>query len=284
MLENIKPHLTVKRQKAEKQLSDRIAKAEELAIIPIANVVDLLTVIKHFREWDQHNYLLLESIFSSTGFARDYQLIKQESVIASKTDVNERYYAFSADVIAIRENFHRKSEWLSMLRDTLHIYDKTGDDNSGDEFSTSRQVVFIVHIHDDAHVTNVSALIKDQGLEPYIVQDKPDGGRTMLTHFDEKFRDIGFVVYVLTDEFIGTLMPEHVSQMIRAKQNLIYEMGQVTARIGKGRIALLWRGETGIPMDLDGVTYHKIDDKEVWKRDLLKAMEDSEIRLKAPTA
>ncbi|MNR34040.1 putative nucleotide-binding protein containing TIR-like domain protein [compost metagenome] len=55
----------------------------------------------------------------------------------------------------------------------------------------------------------------------------------------------------------------------RARQNVIFELGYFSAKLGRGRVCLLRKGHVEIPADLYGVIYTDMDSADGWKAKLV---------------
>jgi predicted nucleotide-binding protein len=60
------------------------------------------------------------------------------------------------------------------------------------------------------------------------------------------------------------------TQVSRARQNVIFELGYFAGKLGRGRACLLRKGDVEIPSDLYGVIYTDMDAAEGWKIKLVK--------------
>lgn len=123
---------------------------------------------------------------------------------------------------------------------------------------------FIVHGHDALFKSDVYRLLKeDMGLDPVILQDEPDRGRTIIEKFEDISRDAAFAVILLTpDDDCG------ISK--RARQNVVFEMGYFMAKLGRNRTIVIKKGDTEIPSDVQGVLYTS---EENWKYKLQKEVQ-----------
>jgi hypothetical protein len=69
--------------------------------------------------------------------------------------------------------------------------------------SNSRDV-FVVHGHDDAVKESVARFLEKLNLNPIILHEKPNQGRTVIEKF-EAHSDVGFAVVLLTPDDVGGL-------------------------------------------------------------------------------
>ena len=107
-------------------------------------------------------------------------------------------------------------------------------------------------------------------LEPIVLREQPDQGRTIIEKFETYAGEVGFAVVLLTpDDIARDGDPTGAS---RARQNVIFELGYFVGRLGRGRACLLRKGEVEIPSDLYGVIYTDLDSAEGWKIKLAKEL------------
>jgi predicted nucleotide-binding protein len=130
--------------------------------------------------------------------------------------------------------------------------------------------VFIVHGHNDPAKTEVARLIEHAGLNPVILHEQPNAGRTIIEKFEAHGRSAGFAVVLLTPDDVGG--PSAAELHPRARQNVIGEMFWFAGRIGRQRVCALKKGAVEIPSDFAGVTYTEMDDRGAWKQELLREL------------
>ncbi len=131
--------------------------------------------------------------------------------------------------------------------------------------------VFVVHGHDDGAKHAMARFLEKIELEAIILQEQPDQGLTIIEKFETYANQVGFAVVLLTPDDIGgaALVP---AQAARARQNVIFELGYFTGKLGRGRACLLRKGEVEIPSDLYGVIYTEMDAADGWKLKLAKEL------------
>ncbi|MNU75869.1 putative nucleotide-binding protein containing TIR-like domain protein [compost metagenome] len=128
--------------------------------------------------------------------------------------------------------------------------------------------VFVVHGHDEAALQGLARFLEKLGLEAIILKEQPDQGRTIIEKFEETADNIGFAVVLLTPDDVGASVKAETSDT-RARQNVIFELGYFSAKLGRGRVCLLRKGHVEIPADLYGVIYTDMDSADGWKAKLV---------------
>jgi predicted nucleotide-binding protein len=135
--------------------------------------------------------------------------------------------------------------------------------------SSNMSKVFVVHGHDEGARLAVARFLEKIELEAIILQEQPDQGLTIIEKFEAHARQVGFAVVVLTPDDLGGLASA-ATQVSRARQNVIFELGYFAGKLGRGRACLLRKGDVEIPSDLYGVIYTDMDAAEGWKIKLVK--------------
>jgi len=133
--------------------------------------------------------------------------------------------------------------------------------------------IFIVHGHDIAAVDQIELLLRRWGLEPIILRDKPNMRLTVIEKIEAN-AEVGYGMVLLTPDDLGGVSKESLAP--RARQNVIFEWGYLMAKLGRGRVACLYRKGVELPSDLHGIVRIEIskdvrDSAEVIRRELLAA-------------
>ncbi|MCU0795517.1 MAG: nucleotide-binding protein [Akkermansiaceae bacterium] len=135
--------------------------------------------------------------------------------------------------------------------------------------------VFIVHGHDDALKNAVARIVDRLGLEPIILHEQPNKGRTIIEKF-LAYSDVGFAIVLLTPDDVGgscKSLPDNLTK--RARQNVILELGFFLGRLGRERVAALYDPSVEMPSDYSGVLFIPYDDRGVWVLHLAKEMKEA---------
>ena len=136
------------------------------------------------------------------------------------------------------------------------------------------QKVFVVHGHDDEAKIAVSDFLKQIGLEPIILHEQTDQGRTIIEKFSDYAGEVSYAVVILTPDDIGGAASEGNIKKLkqRARQNVILELGFFISALGRGHVCALKRGDIEIPSDYAGVIYKTFDEAGAWKIELAKEL------------
>jgi len=134
--------------------------------------------------------------------------------------------------------------------------------------------VFIVHGHDEAMKQAVARTLERIGLEPIILHEKPSEGRTIIEKFTD-YSNVSFAVVLLSpDDMAHPKDQPPKDAKLRARQNVIFELGFFIGKLGRNRVLVLYQEEKNfeMPSDYSGVLYTPYDDSGRWQFDLIKEL------------
>jgi predicted nucleotide-binding protein len=149
------------------------------------------------------------------------------------------------------------------------------------EINPELKKVFIVHGHDSGLREAVARLIESLDLEPIVLHEQLNQGRTLPEKL-EAHSKVGFSVVILTpDDFgeskanIESLDPEVTEKDFlqiypkvlkqRARQNVILELGYFWALLGRARVCALYTDGVEIPSDFKGIVFVQVDGAGSWR-------------------
>ena len=131
--------------------------------------------------------------------------------------------------------------------------------------------VFVVHGHDNEAKESVARFIATIGLEPIILHEQPNQGRTIIEKFEQN-ADVGFAVVLLTPDDVGAAADSPKDLKPRARQNVIMELGYFIGRLTRRNVCALYKHGVEIPSDFEGVVYIALDSAGAWKRSLAQEL------------
>ena len=131
--------------------------------------------------------------------------------------------------------------------------------------------VFVVHGRDHSTLAEVKQVLSQLGLEPVILQDLPNQGRTIIEKFEDHAQ-VGFAVVICTPDDEGKLAQGDREPQPRVRQNVVFEWGYFIGKLGRDRVCALIKGGVEIHSDYDGVLYVEMDDKRAWRFELIREL------------
>jgi len=139
--------------------------------------------------------------------------------------------------------------------------------------------IFVVHGRNDAVREKTARFLERLGLQPIILHEQPNEGRTIIEKFVE-YSDVSFAVVLLTGDDRGGLK-DHLleEQKVRARQNVILELGFFLGKLGRRNVCALYEEGVEIPSDYQGVLFVKLDAEGAWQMSLAREMKAAKVPL-----
>jgi len=134
--------------------------------------------------------------------------------------------------------------------------------------------IFIVHGHNEEMKQSVARLIDKLELNPIILHEQPNKGKTIIEKFTAN-SDVSFAVVLLSADDIAYSAKEGQEKAkFRARQNVIFELGYFIGKIGRERVVALYENTNDfeIPSDYNGVLFVPYDDSGKWQFELVKEL------------
>jgi predicted nucleotide-binding protein len=124
--------------------------------------------------------------------------------------------------------------------------------------SPSNNKVFIVYGHDIECREQLELLLRRMKLEPVILQNLPIAGDTIIEKLEANI-DVRYALVLLTPDDEGFPTGQPKEKKMRARQNVILELGMFLVRLGRKRVAILHKGSLELPSDISGLIYIKFN-------------------------
>ena len=129
--------------------------------------------------------------------------------------------------------------------------------------------IFVVHGRDEGAKHEMARFVEKLQLQPVILSEKPNVGRTIIEKF-EVHADVGYAIVLLTGDDRGGLQGEDPRP--RARQNVIFELGFFIGKLGRERVCALTKGSPEILSDYAGVAYVTMDGGGQWKMEVVREL------------
>lgn len=118
--------------------------------------------------------------------------------------------------------------------------------------------VFVVYGHDQQARDQLEAMLRRWNLEPLILDQLPSEGQTIIEKL-EKYTgdDVRFAVVLATPDDEGYARGKADERKFRARQNVVFELGLLLAKLGRARVAILLKHQDQMerPSDVQGLIY-----------------------------
>ena len=205
---------------------------------------------------DSREYSLLPESYNLTPNGLRSHLNRMASLVESSLD----------DV----KTFWEDGEVFSSKID--HEKELSTPDLFKDENKSHANDVFVIHGHDAASRETIARFLEKLGLQPVILHEQANKGRTIIEKFEDN-ADVAFAVVLLTPDDVGGLKGGKLKLKSRARQNVILELGFFLGKLGRQRVCPLVKGDVETPSDYDGVVYTKLDDAGGWKMKIVQELQ-----------
>lgn len=133
--------------------------------------------------------------------------------------------------------------------------------------------IFVVHGHDNEMKSAVAQTLQKLDLDPIILHEKPNSGRTLIDKISD-YNHVSFAVILLSPDDLAYPKEKTPDEAkYRAKQNVIFELGYFLGRLGKQNVVAIYRKKKDfeIPNDYNGVLW--IEYKSGWYFELIKELQ-----------
>jgi len=233
------------------------------ALDKVASVRGLKHGDSEFQKWKTSTIQDLKRVFGSQSdpprdFDRSLIIYPHED---SGTNVDKAAALLGSWVEEVEEDWPETRE-------------VSGDSNADHDMRRKSNRVFVVHGHDDAARETVARVLEKLELEPVILHEQVNRGRTIIEKFED-FADVDFAVVLLTPDDMGRKKDGKTDLKPRARQNVILELGFFLGKLGRQRVCPIVKGDVETPSDYDGVVYTDLDDAGGWKMKLVQELKDA---------
>lgn len=210
----------------------------------------------------------IETIFGEQSqqarrFKRIIEEVEKGPLWGSNALIAERF---------LREAMSSGNERLTSIVENTSDVARVGvvEEKSEEEFCGRK--VFIVHGHNEVFREKVTRLIEKLGLDPIILHEQPNQGRTIIEKFTE-YAEVAFAIVLLTGDDVGAAMIEGSENLNRrARQNVVLELGYFLGKLGRARVCALLERGIEVPSDYSGVAFVELDTAGAWRLHLAKEL------------
>jgi predicted nucleotide-binding protein len=137
--------------------------------------------------------------------------------------------------------------------------------------------IFIVHGHDEELKEKVARFVTNAGLNPIILHEQPNKGRSILQKLRDHSEDAGYAIVLFTPDDMACTKKEYDKNEIdlrsRPRQNVVFELGYFLGLLEDKLVCVIFNEIEEMPSDYKGITYIKYDKGNGWKTELLKELD-----------
>lgn len=277
--------LVIDKNKFETQINERINKGKELlnySVKVLSNQIDSRNksystydeteknaFVLEYEKWKKFNLELLKRSFDfpNNQYVKEYE--------------SAEYNVWSDWVKERKQDIQRQNAVFESIIERIPLITTIIENKTEiDEKITVTNKIFIVHGHNNEIKQTVARTITKLKLEPIILHEQIDKGKTIIEKFEQNSSDVNFAIILLTADDEGKAKKENNYQ-IRARQNVVFEMGYFIGKLGREKVFLLLENGVDKPGDLDGIVYVPIDNEEGWKLKLVRELKASGYKVTA---
>lgn len=239
---------------------------QELLEREIVDKDDLQAAKNDYYTWDEYNETLLQRSFTTSKPADSYR-----GIVFAFGGGDE---LLSKQIEDFHDDVQSKIRRLVSLREQLSLYEEppampARPEKPSAEIGTT---VFVVHGHSEAFKQQVARLLAAvTDLEPVILHEQANSGRTIIEKFEDHAGKAAFAVVLLTGDDEGGVRGSG-ERRPRARQNVVFELGFFIAALGRSKVAVLHEEGVELPSDMSGVLYTPLDAGGAWKLALGKEL------------
>lgn len=217
---------------------------------------------KNFLRWVKSTSRTIEALRPNSGLTAEWFALPGSSLVD-----HDGYY----DEPEAWKHFHyvvkNRLVWLS------NTFSSNRVEESKPPTSVGSSSVFIVHGHDNAICSETARLLSKLQLDPVILHEQPNGGKTIIEKFETHSSDAAFAVVLLTADDIGGKNGDAAESLnSRARQNVVLELGYFYGRLGRNKVCAVYEEGVELPSDLQGIVWVLLDSGGAWKTELAKEL------------
>lgn len=140
--------------------------------------------------------------------------------------------------------------------------------------------IFIVYGHDEVARDELELMLRRWGLNPIILSRELPEGRTLIEALEHYINQVKYGIVLATPDDVGYKKGFESKKKYRARQNVVFELGMLFAKLGRNNVSVLVKNTDDLemekPSDINGVIYldykNSVSEKaEIIKRSLRKA-------------
>lgn len=219
---------------------------------------------RQFEYWDRDVTEWLDEQFPNTDLSAQWSSLSTSPLVS-----DGHYYDDHQSWAAFRVAVQRRFAFLGELGSAMQAKKQGAKKRQG---SSHTKRVFLVHGHDEAVREKVARYLEKLDLDPVILHEQPNKGRTIIEKFTD-YADVAYAVVLLTADDIGGLKGTTAEELApRARPNVLFELGYFIGTLGRDRVCALHETGVEILSDYSGVLYITLDATDAWRLQLAKEM------------
>jgi len=144
---------------------------------------------------------------------------------------------------------------------------------SSDVTKPLQEAIFLVHGRSTSTQQAVARFLGNiTDAEVVILDEQASRGMTLIEKFEAHADRARFAVVLLDGDDVGGLAEDTPNLKIRARQNVIFELGYFFGKLGRDCVCVLYADGVERPSDVDGLVYVLLDAAKGWMMHLGKEL------------
>ena len=237
---------------------------------------ELLSIFPLF-EFIEYSCLITKTIKEDSYNVSKYK----ENQVERFINLTGHFKKFSTDIVSLDNKNKNLNKELNKMS-TLAMKVANMCEEKAQEIETDNEQifvkpmgnkVFIIHGHNTEILKELKKNLEKSGIEPIVLSEKPDDGKTVIEKFEHYARYSSFAFVIMTkDDFVeNNAEPEPYYQ---GRPNVLLELGWFYGRYGRDRVMILKEKGVKMPSDLNGIITHDLSEgMEKIKEDIRKNLE-----------
>ncbi len=221
-----------------------------------------------FHKWTASVADWLDEQAANSGLSAEWSALETSNLI-----IGSSYDASISAWVQFRKAVQARLMWLSRLARLANAVDSQPEDQ--EPLSPSGRV-FVVHGRNETLREQVARLLEKLGLQPVILHEQPNRGRTILEKFVD-YSDVSFAIVLLTGDDEGRLRGSDATLNLRARQNVLFELGFFIGKLGREYVAALYEEGVELPSDYQGILFTPVDRAGAWKYIIARELRDARL-------
>lgn len=143
--------------------------------------------------------------------------------------------------------------------------------------------IFLVHGQNEEMKQSVARFIEKLGIDIIILHEQANLGRTIIEKFTD-YSDVNYAIVLLSaDDVAYSKRDSTKTERLRARQNVILELGFFLGKIGRRNVVSLYEATDNIeiPSDYQGVIFIPYASGHGWQMDLIRELKASGFEIDA---
>ena len=234
------------------------------------------TFISDYKRWRDRNkaiyrtsFEVAESIYYHDYESQIWQIWGTDTIKEYKDNIQRQINQMKGDI--------ERADLIGCVVDTVAAVVPI----QAEEPKKLSSDVFIVHGHNNEMKQAVARTISTLGLNPIVLHEQPNAGKTIIEKFESNAKRITFAVILLSADDLAAsvreldgIKNEEIKGKLsfRARENVVFEMGYFAGKLNRSNVFFLLQEGVSKPGDLDGIVYTAYDSSGAWRFELVKEL------------